>query len=381
MVSGPLGAMLLADLGADVIKVEHRSIGDRYRWVGSGNGAMTAAFSQTNRGKRSICIDLGSEDGAQLARNLAAESDVVIQNFRPGVATRLGIGPTELLDANANLIYVTITGFGPDGPYADQKVYDYVIQALTGMAALQEDADGRPSLVKNIVIDKVTAYTVAQGVTAALFARERGHGGQHIEISMLEVGLAFMWPDAMSDHTMLDHDVTAVPHMSTYYEVRPCADGFIAQMAISDRQFPGLCDALGTEAWLDDPRFATMDRRIANAAALGELIELEFAKHRGDDLVAALHQRDVPAAVIRPLADIHLDPQVRHNGTLVERQLPTVGLVREPRSAVRFETTATTLGRQAPKLGEHTEEILAEFGSSTEEIDVLIEAGTVGPSR
>ena len=246
MVSGPLGAMLLGDLGADVVKVEHPTIGDRYRWVGAGNKVMTAAFSQTNRGKRSVCIDLGSERGVEVARELATHSDVVIQNFRPGVATRLGIGPDELLAANSELIYVTITGFGPDGPYADQKVYDYVIQALTGMAALQDDQTGRPSLVKNIVIDKVTAYTVAQGVTAALLARERGHGGQHVEISMLDVGLAFMWPDAMSNHTMLDEETTDVPHMSTYYEVRPCSDGFIAQMAFSDRQFPGLCDALGT---------------------------------------------------------------------------------------------------------------------------------------
>lgn len=384
MVSGPLAGMLLADLGADVVKVEERSVGDRYRWAGTSTRQMSTAFASTNRDKRSLAVDLRSEAGLDVVRRLAADADVFIQNFRPGVATRIGIGPDELLAANPDLIYVTITGFGADGPYADQKVYDYVVQAITGMASLQ-DVDGRPSLVKNIVIDKVTAYTVAQAVTAALLARARGAVGQHIEISMLDVGLAFMWPDAMTDQLVTEGDVRTQPHMSTYYEVRPTSDGFVAQMAISDRQFPGLCAALGTEHWLADPRFATMPDRIANAGELGTLIDTEFARHTTTELLAELHRHDVAAAPVHSLDQVHLDPQVQHAGSLVERDLPHLGKVREPKPATRFAGTPTTLGRGAPALGEHTNEVLIEAGWTAAEVDELVTIGAIGraapPSR
>ena len=377
MVSGPLAAMLLADMGADVIKVEEPVAGDRYRWAGTSVRQMSTGFAATNRGKRSLCADVRSPAGLQAVQRLAASADVFIQNFRPGVATRIGIGPDALLAANPDLIYVSITGFGPDGPYADQKVYDYVVQAITGMASLQ-DVDGRPSLVKNIVIDKVTAYTVTQAVTAALFARSRGAGGQHIEISMLDVGLSFMWPDAMSDHLVIEGNVRHQPHMSTYYEIRPTSDGFVAQMAISDRQFPGLCRALGTETWLDDPRFATMEHRVENASALGELIDTEFAKFTSSDLLKRLHANDVAAAPVHALGDIHLDPQVQHSGSLTERTLPHLGTVREPFPAARFRGTPTSLDRGAPALGEHSAEVASELGYSDAEVDELLAAGAIG---
>ena len=185
----------------------------------------------------------------------------------------------------------------------------------------------------------------------------------------------------MADHVMLDDDVRLAPHMATYYEVRPASDGFVAQMAISDRQFPGMCRVLGTERWLDDPRFATMELRIENAVALGELVEQEFAKHRAADLVAALHEQDVPAAVIRPLAEVHEDPQVVHNGTLVERDLPTVGRVREPMPAIRFGSTPTALGDQAPMLDEHTDDVLRELGHDDAAIARLRESRAVGAQR
>ncbi len=381
MISGPLAGMLLADLGADVVKIEERAVGDRYRWAGTAVREMSTAFASTNRGKRSLAVDLRSEAGLDAVRRLAADADVFIQNFRPGVADRIGVGPDTLMAANPELIYVTITGFGADGPYADQKVYDYVIQALTGMASLQE-VNERPTLVKNLAIDKVTAYTVAQAVTAALLARARGAGGQHVRVSMLDVGLAFMWPDAMTDQLVVEGDVRHQPHMSTYYEVRPTADGFIAQMAISDRQFPGLCAALETEHWLEDPRFGSMGERIANASELGTLIDAEFVKHKTAALLARLHEHDVAAAPVHALDDVHLDPQVQHNGTLVERELPHLGLVREPKPAIRFGATPTDLGRGAPALGEHTDEILLEAGFDTDEVAELRANGAVGrPSR
>ena len=382
VVSGPMCTQQLGDLGADVIKLESPG-GDQTRYSGAPfkEPLFSAMHTQMNRNKRSLVVDLKNEAGRDLVLELIPRIDVVVENFRPHVMAGLGLGYEALAEIHPGLVFCSINGFGSDGPYADQKVYDYVIQALTGMASLQEERDGRPSLVKNIVIDKVTAYTVAQAVTAALLARERGQGGQHIEISMLDVGLAFMWPDAMADHVMLDDDVRLAPHMATYYEVRPASDGFVAQMAISDRQFPGMCRVLGTERWLEDPRFATMELRIENAVALGELVEEEFAKHRSADLVAALHEQDVPAAVIRPLAEVHEDPQVVHNGTLVERDLPTVGRVREPMPAIRFGSTPTALGDQAPMLDEHTDDVLRELGHDDASIARLRESRAVGAQR
>ena len=183
MVSGPLAAMLLADLGADVVKIEQPVGGDRMRYLGNRRGGIGALWANVNRGKRSVCIDLAKPAGVEIVKRLAASADVFVQNFRPGVVTRLGIDEAALRAVNDQLIYVSISGFGESGPYVDQKSYDYVIQALSGMAALQRDPDtGAPALLRNIVIDKVTAYTVAQSVTAALLARERGAGGQHVRV-------------------------------------------------------------------------------------------------------------------------------------------------------------------------------------------------------
>ena len=382
MVSGPLAAMLLADQGAEVIKLEQPVGGDRLRYLGSRRGGIGAFWANCNRGKRSLVLDLQQADGKVALCRLIERTDVFLQNFRPGVADRLGIGADALRAVNPDLVYVSISGFGESGPYIDQKSYDYVIQALSGMAALQADpATGVPSLVRNIVIDKATAYTAAQAVTAALLARERGAGGQHVRIAMIDVALAFLWPDGMMQHTLLGDGVHDAPHMADGYLVRPTADGYLSVMATSDRQFPLLCRALGTEHWADDPRFASMADREANADALNELLGVEFARHPGAELVDRLHGHDVPCALIRPVADVHLDPQVQHNDVLVEHERPWIGTVREPKPAPRFEATPASLGRHAPKLDEHTDEVLVALGYSQAEIAELRARGVAGPRR
>jgi crotonobetainyl-CoA:carnitine CoA-transferase CaiB-like acyl-CoA transferase len=251
------------------------------------------------------------------------------------------------------------------------------------MVALQADpATGEPALVRNIVIDKVTAMTAAQAIIAALLARSGGAGGQRVDIAMLDVALAFLWPDGMMQHTLLADDgrVTTGPHVADGYLVRPTVDGHLVLMATSNTQFPLLCAALGTD-WLSDPRFATMDARDTNAAALSEAISVEIARYTGDEVIALLHANDVPGAMVTQVADVHLDPQVQHNSILVEHERPWLGLVREPRPPVHYSATPTALGRHAPKLDEHTDEVLAELGYSIEQLADLRARGAIGLRR
>ncbi len=382
MVAGPMAAMLCADLGAEVVKVEQPKGGDRMRLLGHRVGSVGALWAGVNRGKRSLVIDLQRTEGRDVLIDLVGTADVFIQNFRPGVAERLGIDETSLRQRNPGLIYVSVSGFGDTGPYIDQKSYDYVIQMLSGMAALQ-GGDGTPELIRNIVIDKTTAMTAAQSILAALLARERGAGGQHVRLSMIDSALAFLWPDGMMQHTLLADDgrVTAGPHMSDGYVVRPTLDSYLAMIATSNSQFPGLCAALGKNEWLTDERFATLADREANADALSDLITTEVARHSGHELVEKLHSHDVPCALSNPLHAVHLDPQVQHNEILVEHERPWLGPVREPKPPARFSVTPTALGRHAPKLDEHTDEILAELGHGPESIAALRATGAVGPRR
>lgn len=384
MVAGPWAGTLLADLGAEVVKVEQPKGGDRMRLLGHRVGAIGALWANVNRGKRSVVFDLQHADGVALLRSLVAGADVFIQNFRPGVAARLGIDEASLRAVNPGLVYVSVSGFGDTGPYIDQKSYDYVVQALSGMAALQAPPGGEPALIRNIVIDKVTAMTAAQSVLAALLVRERNGGvGQHIRLSMIDTALSFLWPDGMMQHTLLADDgrVTPGPHMADGYLVRRTADRHLTLIATSNSQFPGLCKALGRTEWLTDPRFATLADREANAAVLDELITAEVQRHPGAELVAALHAHDVPCALVNPVAQVHLDLQVQHNGTLVEHERQWLGPVREPRPPALFSDTPTALGRHAPKLDEHTDEVLTELGHSPDDIAAMRASGVVGARR
>jgi crotonobetainyl-CoA:carnitine CoA-transferase CaiB-like acyl-CoA transferase len=364
MISGPLAGMMLADQGADVVKVEAPGLGDIMRFLGSSKGGMSGIFLNNNRGKRSIVVDLKQDAGVDIVRRLVADADVLIQNFRPGAMERLGLGYDDMAAVNPRLIYVSISGFGPDGPSSGRRVYDNVIQAASGLASVQTDpATGVPALYRTLICDKVTSYTAAQAITAALYARATGKAeGQHIVLPMLDAAIAFMWPDSAMDAVLLDDDAQRSPTIGSNYAVTVLADGYAATSPVTDSEFRGLCHALGRPEVADDERFANAFSRSQNAMALVGLLREAASKVTVEQFVAASHVHDVPASAIVALDEVHDDPQVMHNGTLVERDHPLAGRVREPRPAPRFSATPASAAGPAPGFGQHSDEIATELG-------------------
>ena len=371
MISGPLAAMMLADQGADVVKVESPGVGDMMRHLGSRKNNMTGIFALHNRGKRSIGINLKSETGRGVLRELVRDADVLIQNFRPGALDKLGFGYDDVHALNPGLVYVSISGFGPDGPRSGQRVYDNVIQAASGLASVQTDkTTGRPQIFRTLVCDKVTSYTVAQAVTAALFARERGNwsthetgaGGQHIEIPMIDAAISFMWPDSAMDAALLDDDVSRAPTIGENYGALELKDGFVTVTAVSQPEFEGYMRALGGEHLIDDPRFADATSRSANIADYRTEVKKLTDAITVDEFLAAALVHDVPASAINTLSTVPDEPQVVHNGVFTERVHPVAGRIREARNAPRFGSTPTEMPGHAPMCGEHTDEIAAELG-------------------
>lgn len=384
MVAGPFAGAVFAEQGAEVIKVEQPDgLGDRYRLIGHRRGAMGANFQLVNRGKRSIALDTKHPDGLAVMRDLIASADVFIQNFRPGTVERLGIGPDVVCAAHPDLIYVSVSGFGPTGPDVDQKVYDYVIQARSGMAALQADEmGGRPKLINQVVVDKVTAMTVSQAVTAALFARERGQGGSHVQLAMLDVGAWFFWGDGMMDKTLLGDDITPAPHVSEAYGMLQTRDGWISLMTTgSERSWPKICAAFGPDMQ-DDPRFAGKEDREANVAELVVEFERRLAALTTEEALEAMRTNDVPGASVTSRDEVHLDPQLVHNETLVEVDDGLAGPRREPRPPIAFGgNDSRQVPAAAPGYGADTADILGSLGYGAERIRTLREAGVLGPSN
>ncbi len=375
VVSGPFCAQVLGDLGADVTKVE-TFVGDSTRMMGPPfRDGVSGIFAQFNRNKRSIAIDLKRPQGRAVAQRLAGNADVMLENYRPGVAERLGIGYQAVAERNPGLIYVAINGFGPDGPYASQPAYDTVIQGLSGFMPIQ-GADGEPQLVRNIIADKTSGLTATYAVMAALFARERGDGrGQKICVPMLDAYAAFILPDAFGPETFLPKEGPGVD-FSGVHRTWQTKDGYVVMMIVEDRQFAGLCRVLEREELIDDPRYANLMTRLAHAAELFEEIESELAKRTTEEIVKGARRHGVPLAPANTIEDFLEDPQVAANGTVLEVE-HAGGQIRVLRNPVRFESTPTSYRRHPPRRGEHTDQILGEAGYSAEEIAALRSSGSV----
>jgi crotonobetainyl-CoA:carnitine CoA-transferase CaiB-like acyl-CoA transferase len=347
--------------------------------MGFRRGGMSSMFASLNRGKRSVALDLRRPAGRAVALALVRRADVFVQNWRPGTAERLGLGWEELRAENPALVYVSVSGYGESGPYRSRRVYDPIVQALTGYVAVQKNPEvPLPDLVRNLVADKATAYTAAQAITAALLARERGAGGQHVRVPMLDAALAFFWPDGMMGHTWVDPVEFAGPTLAETYRLWEARDGHLIYWIATDSEAHGLFRALGHPEWCGDPRFATLRARTANRDELGALLVQAIAALGRDELLERLVAEDVPCAPVLDLAQVLGDPQVRHNRAVLEDELPGSGRLRLARPAARFERTPQAPGRPAPRHGEHTLEVLRELGFDDARIAALRAEGALG---
>ena len=375
--SGPMATALLADQGASVIKVEAPE-GDTSRIVGPAKGDLSAAFITVNRGKRSIALDLKHPEACTILDALVRQADVLVSNFRPGVLARLGLDRPHMQHLNPTLIELSISGFGPDGPRAEDRAYDAVIQAVAGVSASHRDKhSGQPGLLSTTVCDKLTALTAAQAVTAALFARQRDGQGRHVEVSMLDATLAFQWVDAMYNHVFLDAPPQGFPEIGSTLKPYATADGMVAVMMPQQSEFAALCRAVGRPDIAQDPRFNTPQARSRHPAELRALLEPLVARQDTATLEAAGRVEGAPLGRVNERPDVVTDPQVIHNQVLVKFDHGDVGTVRLARAAARFDGAVIGATASAPHLGEHGRAILQELGFEEGQIDQWVSSGVV----
>ncbi|MEM7211517.1 MAG: CoA transferase [Pseudomonadota bacterium] len=380
MISGPLCGMILADQGADVIKVEP-SQGDATRAVATRRGGLSASFLNNNRNKRSVVLDLKHPDGKAALLRLIAGADVVLQNFRPGVVDRLGIGYEDAKAVNPRIVYMSITGFGETGPYSHKPVFDPLVQSLTGLTTVQAGSDERrPSLVRTILPDKLTAFTASQSITAALLARQRTGEGQHVHLSMLDTVVSFLWSSDMGGHTFVGHELereTAQSFIDLIYETK---DGYLSCAAFRRVDWEKLSDALEHPEWKDDARFLTSAGLEQYKEARLEMTQDALRGRTTAEWIARLEAHDVPCAPVLTRTQMRQHPQIEANGIVELNTHPVAGELRQTRHAARFDGTPAEHRRGAPLLAEHTQEVLAEAGFSETEIAAMLSSGAATQS-
>ena len=378
MVSGPSAAMLLADQGADVIKVENPDGGDHMRASANQRAGYSAAFLNNNRNKRSIALNLKHARGADVLMRLVADADVFIQNFRPGVADRIGIGEAAIRSVSPRIIYTSISGFGEHGPYAAKPVYDPLIQAMSGLATIQGGSDdARPRLVRTILPDKLTGIVSAQAITAALLARERTGEGQHVQISMLDTVIAFLWGSDMASQTFTDGELPQQDAASFIDLIYETTDGFITVAVQTDREWQALTRALDQPAWLEDARFATPATRQHNIDARLALTQDVLRTRTTAAWLDRLEAESVPCAPVLTRNQMIAHPQIAENAIIMEFVHDQAGRIRQAMPAAKFSHTPTELRMAAPALGAHTAAILADVGYTADEIAELANDGAI----
>ena len=377
MISGPVATMMLADQGAEVIKVEPPE-GELVRHMGRNAGGLTSVFLSANRSKRSIALDLKNPAGVDVLKRLISPADVFVQNFRPGAIDRMGLGESVVRDLNASVIYVSISGFGETGPYAHKRVYDPVIQALSGLADIQMDAaSGRPQMIRTIIPDKTTSVTAAQAITAALFRRERSGEGQHVKLAMLDTMVAYLWPEGMARYTFADRAPEPSRGEASPDLIYRTQDGYITAGALSDKEWQGMCRALDRPQWINDERFRNANARVVNGKLRRELTAEVLLTGSSVDWLERLDDEGVPSAPVLGRHEVLDHPQIQANEMIVEEVHPVAGPIRQARPAARFDRTPARIRGPAPELGADTVAILEELGVSSSEIDELVAGGAV----
>lgn len=379
MIAVPAAAETLAQFGAGVIKVEDTKYGDELRNYGSARNGVSAWFANANAGKRSISLDLATEDGKIVFWKLLEDADVFIQGFRAGAIGKFGFDYACVSKRCPRLVYCSSTGFGESGPYADQPAYDPIIQSLSGWAGCQL-VDGEPSLHKAMVSDKTAASFNVQAILAALVQRGRTGEGCYIEASMLESNIMFNWPDVMMHCSLLEEDGDHLPNLFTHYRLYRCQGGFATIACGTDKQWQSYCEALERPALADDPRFLTAADRSANMSAFFEAIETLSKQFPLQTVVERLRKAGVPVAPVHLPDDVKADEHVCAREFIREYRHPVLGryLGAKPAASMFGEDLALS---PAPMRGEHSKEILTELGYGEAEIRALLKAGSVDAYR
>ena len=378
MLSGPWATMILADQGADVIKVEEPRQGDHTRSYGNRRHGFSASFLNLNRNKRSIGIDLKTPRGVEILKRLCQTADVVVQNFRPGVVERLGIDEARIRQVAPSIVYVSINGFGEKGPYSHKPVYDPIVQAFSGLTTVQAGADDRrPRLIRTVLPDKLTAVTAAQAIAAALIGQLRTGKGQHVRLSMLDAVLAFLWASDMGAQTYIGERVSPRSAASFIDLIYETADGFMTVAVMTNKEWSALSRALERPQWLEDRRFSTPALRDENIDARLAMTQDVLKTRTTAAWLERLEAAGVPCAPVLTREQVIAHPQVVASGILLESEHPTAGRLRQTRTAARFEAP-TIVRRGAPRLGEHSHEILSELGIAEETIKALERERVIG---
>ncbi|MGX1309255.1 crotonobetainyl-CoA:carnitine CoA-transferase CaiB-like acyl-CoA transferase [Amorphus suaedae] len=375
IMAGPWSGQILADLGADVIKVERAGVGDDTRGWGppylkGEDGADTAEsgyYLSVNRGKRSIELDLASPEGQAVVRDIAARSDIVLENFKAGTLARYGLAFEDLKAVNPGIIYCSITGFGSTGPRRDQAAYDFMIQAMGGLMSVTGERDdapgGGPQKVGVPIVDIMTGMYATIAVLAALARRNETGEGEQIDIAMLDVSVGFLANQAMNylvSGTTPTRKGNKHPNIQPQ-DVFPVKDGHIVLAVGNDDQFRRFCEAIGRTDWADDPRFATNKDRVRNLDTLHPMIGERLAEEPLDHWIEAFGSRGVPCGPINTIPRVLDDPQVKHREMLRMLPHPLAGEVPQIVSPMKFANAALAFDRPPPLLGEHTKAILAEL--------------------
>lgn len=376
VMSGPFCTAMLADLGAEVIKIEMPGGGDDSRHFGPFVDGESAYFMLLNRGKKSMTLDLKSERGREILMAMVGSCDVVIENFRPGVAKRLGLDYDSLASDHPGLIYASISGFGQEGPLADRPAYDLIVQAMSGLMNVTGQREGPPTAVGESVIDVCTGMFAAWGISTALFDRERTGRGRNLDIAMMDSMFSMMLT-VLSMQLYTDRPPSRVGsrHPVTYpVDVFEAKDGHIVMVVTTDRAFAALCKAIGQPALSDDDRFRTNADRNAHESELKAAIETWTSSLDADAVVAALAEAGIPASPVLSVGDVVDSDHVAHREMTSLVDHPTLGEVPMVHQPVRFSGADRSFQRPPPLLGEHTRELLISIlGLDEKQVDALTE--------
>jgi len=378
VMAGPYSAMVLADLGADVIKVEPPG-GDSTRQMPGAVGSDTPAFNAVNRGKRSIVVDLKTDDGRGVVSRLARASDILIENYRPGVMTSLGLGYAALERENPRLVYASISGYGQTGPASHKGGFDLIAQGVSGIMSVTGEPGGAPVKAGVPLTDLGAGLFAVIGILAAIEARHRTGAGQYIDTSLADAGVALSVWEATEyfGGAGVPTALGSAHRMNAPYQAIRCADGYLTLGGANERIFRRICDVLGHPEWAAAPEFADNASRVRHRAALAARIEAVTSQQPRSHWLSLFDANEIPCGPINTYAQVFADAQVRAREMVVETDHPTLGHIRSLGSPIKMSATPPEVRRRAPLLGEHTDEVLAEIGFSPEEIAALRAARVV----